>query len=560
MTMKLRSPSGKLAAVFAASALFLAGCGSDSPASKDAQTADTISVADYNALDRDKVKQGGTFTTAIGEISEQQNRHHADSTRYTTMLWEWYNPTIIDSTPEGEFSFNKNYVTDVKEESSNSKTKLVYTINDKAVFNDGTPIDWRAFETTWKINNGKDPAFVPSATDGYENITSVTKGTTDKQAVVEFDSTYPWWTGLFSIIAHPALNDPHNYNDYVKKLHPEWGAGPYKVESIDFNRGEATFVPNEKWWGDAPKLDKRIFRQMDTAAAVNAFKNGEIDATAVPSKDRYAAVKDMQGIELRTGRLPKNALLLLNAKSDILQDIKVREAVARGLDRKLLSSIWFQGVPYTEDPPGSLISFPFQKDYQDNFSKVATFDADKAKAILDEAGWVEGPNGIREKDGKPLAIRYVLVGEDEQTTSVAKASQKMLKDIGIDLKIETHPSSDFSKLATSDDYDIFPISFNAGDPFGVAYFGQMYLSDSQLNRSHAGTPELDAKIRELQALPTREEQIKRGNELEVEAFARYGVIPEFNGVNIVAVKKGLANYGAYAFASVPVENIGWAAE
>lgn len=299
---------------------------------------------------------------------------------------------------------------------------------------------------------------------------------------------------------------------------------------------------------------------MDTAAAVNAFKNGEIDATAVPSKDRYAAVKDMQGIELRTGRLPKNALLLLNAKSDILQDIKVREAVARGLDRKLLSSIWFQGVPYTEDPPGSLISFPFQKDYQDNFSKVATFDADKAKAILDEAGWAEGPNGIREKDGKPLAIRYVLVGEDEQTTSVAKASQKMLKDIGIDLKIETHPSSDFSKLATSDDYDIFPIGFNAGDPFGVAYFGQMYLSDSQLNRSHSGTPELDAKIRELQALPTREEQIKRGNELEVEAFARYGVIPEFNGVNIVAVKKGLANYGAYAFASVPVENIGWAAE
>ncbi|AQL50472.1 Oligopeptide ABC transporter, periplasmic oligopeptide-binding protein OppA [Corynebacterium pseudotuberculosis] len=476
------------------------------------------------------------------------------------MLWEWYNPSIIESTAEGESSFNKNYVTDAKEESSGSKTKIVYTINDKAVSNDGTPIDWHAFETTWKINNGKNPAFSPSSTDGYENIASVTKGANDKQAVVEFESTYPWWQGLFGIIAHPALNDPHNYNDYVKKVHPEWGAGPYKVESIDFNRGEATFVPNEKWWGDTPKLDKRIFRQMDTAAAVNAFKNGEIDATAVPSKDRYAAVKDMQGIELRTGRLPKNALLVLNAKSDVLQDIKVREAVSRGLDRKLLSSIWFQGVPYTEDPPGSLINFPFQKNYQDNFSKVATFDAGKAKALLDESGWAEGPDGIREKDGKPLSLRYVLVGEDEQTTSIAKASQKMLKDIGIDLKIETHPSSDFSKLVSSDDYDIFPIGFTASDPFGVTYFGQTYLSDSQLNRSHAGTPELDAKIRELQALPTRDEQNKRANELEVEALARYGVIPQFNGVNIVAVKKGLANYGAYAFANVPVENIGWASE
>lgn len=209
MSMKLRSPSGKLAAVFAASALFLAGCGGDSPTSKDAQTADTISIADSNPLDRDKIKQGGTFTTAIGEFSEQQNRHHADSTRYTTMLWEWYNPTLIDSTPESEFSFNKNYVTDVKEESSSSKTKLVYTINDKAVFNDGTPSTGVLLKPPGKSTNGKDPAFVPSATDGYENITSVTKGANDKQAVVEFDSTYPWWTGLFSIIAHPALGDPH---------------------------------------------------------------------------------------------------------------------------------------------------------------------------------------------------------------------------------------------------------------------------------------------------------------------------------------------------------------
>ncbi|AQL50473.1 Oligopeptide ABC transporter, periplasmic oligopeptide-binding protein OppA [Corynebacterium pseudotuberculosis] len=55
--MKLRSPSGKLAAVFAASALLLAGCGGDSSTSKNAQNADSISVADYNPLDRDKVKQ-----------------------------------------------------------------------------------------------------------------------------------------------------------------------------------------------------------------------------------------------------------------------------------------------------------------------------------------------------------------------------------------------------------------------------------------------------------------------------------------------------------------------
>jgi len=70
--------------------------------------------------------------------------------------------------------------------------------------------------------------------------------------------------------------------------------------------------------------------------------------------------------------------------------------------------------------------------------------------------------------------------------------------------------------------------------------------------------DLDEKIAELQQLPTQEEQIKRANELEKEALQQYGIMPYVNGPQLYATKNGLANYGSYAFALVPKENIGWA--
>ncbi|MFS0466462.1 hypothetical protein ACL1CI_09595, partial [Corynebacterium striatum] len=137
------------------------------------------------------------------------------------------------------------------------------------------------------------------------------------------------------------------------------------------------------------------------------------------------------------------------------------------------------------------------------------------------------------------------------------ATQKMLKDIGIDLKVEERPSSDFSEIATKKDFDIFPMGFTAGDPFGIAYFGQVYRSDSELNKSGTGTPEMDKKIEELAKIADPDEQIKKGNELEREALSTYGIMPIYNGPAMVATSPKLANFGAASFAVLEVEDIGY---
>ena len=556
-----RSSVMSVVAVVAATSLMLSGCTSDKK-NVDYGPAATVEIkpnGDYNPLERDQIKDGGELTLPILEVPEQSNSLHGNAIVDGTTLWRWYNPQMTLADGDGTWHPNPAYLTNVKDEEVDGKTVVTYDINPDAVFNDDTPIDWRAFETMWKFSNAENPDVVANSTDGYDQIESVTAGESDKQAVVTYKQAYPWWQALFDRVLHPSVADAQTFNEgYLKNPHPEWGSGPYKVDQFDYNSGTVSFVPNEKWWGEKPKLDKVTYRQMESQATINAYQAGEVDAVEITNKDHLAVAKTVKDTTLRGTLRPSNYLVTLNAKTPTLEDVKVREAVFTGLNRETLAQVRFNGMDYKEDLPGSFALFQNQKGYQDNFGGLVTYDQDKAKQLLDEAGWAEGGDGIREKDGKKLTLRYVTFGDSQLAKSTAAAMQKMLKDIGVDLQVEERPSSDFSRVIAEREFDVLTSGFTSYDPYGVAYFKQVYASDSELNKSGTGTPEMDQKIAELQQLPTQEEQIERANELEKEALQQYGIMPYVNGPQLYATKNGLANYGSYAFALVPKENIGWA--
>ena len=559
--MRRRSSVMSVVAVVAATGLLLSGCTSDkkNANSGPATTVEIKPTGDYNPLERDQIKDGGELTLPILEVPEQSNSLHGNAIVDGTTLWRWYNPQMTLADGDGTWHPNPAYLTNVNAEEVDGKTVVTYDINPDAVFNDGTPIDWRVFETMWKFNNAENPDVVANSTDGYDQIESVTAGESDKQAVVTYKQAYPWWQALFDRVLHPSVADAQTFNEgYLKNPHPEWGAGPYKVDQFDYNSGTVSFVPNEKWWGEKPKLDKVTYRQMESQATINAYQAGEVDAVEITNKDHLAVAKTVKDTVLRGTLRPSNYLVTLNAKTPTLEDVKVREAVFTGMDRETLAQVRFNGMDYTENLPGSFALFQNQKGYQDNFGSLVTYDQDKAKQLLDEAGWAESGDGIREKDGKKLTLRYVTFGDSQLVKSTAAAMQKMLKDIGVDLQVAERPSSDFSKVIAEREFDVLTSGFMSYDPYGVAYFKQVYASDSELNKSGTGTPEMDEKIAELQQLPTQEEQIKRANELEKEALQQYGIMPYVNGPQLYATKNGLANYGSYAFALVPKENIGWA--
>lgn len=564
--MHNRFRAAALAGVTALS-LTLTACGGDGDSSKDSGSNSSSSnkafevkpAGSYNEQDRDAIKDGGELTLPISELTEQQNYFHANANAYTNSVWRFYNPQLSLFDGDGTWHANPDYLTDVKEDTVDGNTVITYTIRDEAKYNDGTPIDWKSFENTWKFSNGENKDIQVNSTDGYQQIKSVAAGVNDKQAVVTFDGAYPWWQGIFNFLLPPQVDSAQKYNEaYINQLHPEWGAGPFTVDHVDFNSGEVSFKRNDKWWGEPAKLDKVTYRQMESQASLNAFKAGEVDALGISDKDSFAAAQSMgDQVELRAATLPANYLFELNAKAPNLTDEKVREAILTGIDRSQLAAIRFNGLDYSEELPGSLSLLSTQEGYHDNFGEVISYDKEKAEQLLDEAGWTKGGDGMRVKDGQKLTVRYVTLGDSPMTQATATAIQAMLRGIGVDLQVEERPSSDFSQVTSERDFDLFALGFRMTDPFGMAYFGQMYASDSDFNLTGTGSPEFDKKIKELQKLQTKDEQIERGNELEKEAFQHYAFLPYANGADIQAVKPGLANLGAYSFAIVPVENIGW---
>ncbi|MFF3693074.1 ABC transporter family substrate-binding protein [Streptomyces sp. NPDC002221] len=523
---------------------------------KDAPKA-ASSVTDYNPQPYDNIKDGGTYTTA-GTFDDQGNPFNVNATLTATRVWSWYNADAITYSPTGEVQYNPDYYSDVKVTVEGGHQKVVLTINPKAAFNDGTPIDWTAIAATWKANNGSNKAFSASSTSGYDGITSVEQGKGAKQAVITFKGVDASWSSLFPTFLHPKAATVENFNQaYVKKAHPEWGAGPYTVGSWDEHSGNITFVRNPKWWGKKGKLDKRVYVNLESAAAVNAFKNGQLDYTSAVDAESLKQIKGLSGTEIRSGGSPFEYSLNFNTKSPILSEKAVRQAIQESVDRPQIAKIQFQGLDYKEPLPGSAVLHSFQKGYQDNVSAVLKYAPDDAQKVLDAAGWKPGSDGVRVKDGKRLEVGYTLLGDDALGKATAGALTEMLKQIGVRLVIKKADDADFSKILSERDFDLFLSGNRSMDPFAARYLCDFYCSDHDSNITGSGTPELNKEITATTEIADLGAQNAAVNKVEQKALQEYAFLPLFSGPSTYGVKKGLANVGATIFYSPLPETIGW---
>ncbi|MEW1891416.1 MULTISPECIES: ABC transporter family substrate-binding protein [unclassified Streptomyces] len=551
-------PVALIAAVSVAATACQSSGGSDDSGggAKNAPKAASAAV-DYNPQPYENIKDGGTYTT-VGTFDDQGNPFNVNATLTASRVWGWYNADAITYSPTGDVQYNKDYYSDVKVSVDGGNQKVVLTINPKAAFNDGTPIDWRAIEATWKANNGSDKEFAASSTDGYDQITSVAKGKDAKEAVITFKGVNASWSTLFTTFLHPKAATVANFNKaYVKKAHPEWGAGPYTVGKWDTHSGNITFVRNPKWWGRKGKLDKRVYVNLESTAGVNAFKNGQLDYTSAVDAESLKQVKGLKGTEIRSGGSPFEYSLYFNTKSAVLSEKAVRKAVQQSVDRAQIAKIQFQGLDYKEPLPGSAVLYSFQKGYEDNLSAVLKYDPAEAKKTLDAAGWKPGPDGVRVKNGKKLDVGYTLLGDDPLGKATAGALAAMLKPAGIHLDIRKGDDADFAKTISERRFDLFLSGNRSMDPFGARYLCDFYCSDRDSNITGSGNPALDKEIRATTEIADLDEQTAAVNKVEKKALQEYAFLPLFSGPSTYGVKKGLANVGATIFYTPLPETVGW---
>jgi len=553
------------------SALVMSGCapaGNGGGGGSEGEAPQTVTGADYNPQSRDNLEVGGELRIPVPNIAEQLNYFHGDGDARVTQIGTWFRPQILLMKPDGTIYKNDAYLDEYSFGVEDGKTVVHFKVNEKAVWNDGTPIDVTAFQATWTAQNGENEEYQPNSTDGWKEIESVEAGENDHDVIVTFKSEFAWPEMVFSQLLHPAVNTPELFNTaFLGDWHPEWGAGPYTVEDYDKTGGVVTLTPNPKWWGNEPLLEKVSFIQMEPTAAVNALRNGEVDMAETGSAELLAQVEDLKGVKTYKGQATANAIFTLNASNPVLSELEVRKAVFEAINIEQIKEIIFNGLNYTEDPAGSLTLFSFQPNYSNALEAAGRKDGDTegANKILDDAGWVAGSDGIREKDGQRLSLVFPVHSDTETARARSLAVQSQLKAIGVEVTIDQRPSADFAEDYNTQNGDIFFLNFTSSDPFGAAWFCQLYCSDSQLNLSGTGTPEIDKMIHDdLESISDPVEQTKKAMEMEAEIFAKtWGIIPVLNGPEIWTVKEGLANLtpepyvGLDLFGIQPVENVGY---
>ena len=566
--MKNLTKIGGVSAVVAALALTACGGGGAAKGPEAAKGQDSGSdlskLISINAKDAKDLQPGGKVTLPLGSIGPDFNGfsnagNSADNTALHRPVdqagtWGCWNFDF-----DGTASPNKDFCEDVKSDVKDGKQTITIKVNAKAKFNDGTPVDVKTFENTWKMLNGSNKDIDVVTSGAYEFVDSVKAGVSDKEVVVTTTQPVYPLDSLFTGLIHPAVNTPEIFNTgFTGDLHPEWMAGPFKVDKYDSAAKTVTMVPNDKWWGTKPVLDSVVFRQLETSAQIAAFKNGEIDGVSANTISLYKQLDGTKNSDVRRGQRLFAGGLNLNAQKAPMTDVAVRKAIFSAVDREALRKVRFNGLNWEEESSGSMMLLPFSKYYQDNYP-VSETGPDAAKKVLTEAGYKANAAGIMEKDGVPAAFKISNFGDDPTTLAFAQTLQKQLQAGGMDVGIDQRGSADFGKVVGSRDFSLSISGYSVG-PDATDSVKQFY--DSKTNTNKLGDAELDAEIKKLSTIADNTERNKAAMEVEKKHMAKYfsmGVV--MNGPQISFARTGLANYGPSLFKSLSQvpdwTTIGW---
>lgn len=553
--MRIRSTTIRLAIPLVALGLIVTGCSSSSGPTSSGVLGTTNDINPHPVTD---LKDGGNLRLSLTSYPASFNYLQVDGTTQDTsdvvspLLGS---PFITDAA--GQPSVDHNYFTDVQLTSQDPQV-VTYTINPKAVWTDGSPITWEDMQSEWQAQSGSNPAYQVSATSGYDQIEKVERGADDRQAVVTFKKHFAEWKGLFGpLYPKAATSSPQAFDDWARNTLPV-SAGPFVITNLDRTQNRITLGRNPKWWGDTPKLDTITFSVLDFSAIIPAIQNNELDEGPAAGLQAVTAARNTPGVEVRHAPPPGYSFLSFNgAPGSILADVKLRQALAKAVDRQTIAATYLRGLVDNPHALNNHIFFEGQKGYQDN-SQVVAFNLDQAAKELDELGWVK-KGDIREKDGRKLELRDVMYQQDSWVDD-AKIIQSDFQKIGVKLDIQTIPGQGlFTNVIDPGNYDLAQWSIG-GTPFPLGALKQFFYYDPnnwQSNKSKIGSPELNALIDQTLSELDPDKAIQLANQADRMIWEEVWSLPFNQGPGNVAVRKDLANWGSFGLATPDYTKVGF---
>ena len=211
------------------------------------------------------------------------------------------------------------------------------------------------------------------------------------------------------------------------------GTGPFKL--LEWNAQQRTVLErfDEHFRGPANFDQFQLDIVPEAAGRLAALESGQADNSiwALNAEDNQLLVDSGNFTVFETMNVATNHFPVNNTHP-VLSDKAVRKAMMHAIDRQSLADDIFLGQAVIAT---SNLSPAIEKFYNPD---VVTYDynPDTARQLLEEAGWVEGEDGIREKDGEKLSFTCVTITGDTQRRPEAEIAQQQLREVGMDMQLQ----------------------------------------------------------------------------------------------------------------------------
>ena len=333
------------------------------------------------------------------------------------------------------------------------------------------------------------------------------------------------------------------------------GLGQFKIESIV--AGESvTLVPNEHYYKGVAKVDKVVMEVVSPDNIVSEMKAGNYDIATMPNS-QYEAYKDLTNVTLLSaqasayeyigfhlGKFDATTGKNVTDPNAKMADVKLRQAMAYALDIDAAGQNLYNGLQHSSNS----IIIPFFNDIYNKEQEGFTYNPEKAKQLLDEAGYkdVDG-DGLREnKDGSKLQINFAARTRDEANESLVQQYLNWWKEIGLDVKLYTgrtiELNSFYDKVQADDpEIDVFAGGWSTGyDPNPEGLFGESAKFNFERYVDPEGTA-IMKKIASTEAFDSAK-NIEFYKEWQKYVHDKTFIFPTLVGESITAVNKRVKYY------------------
>ncbi|HVA15371.1 MAG TPA: peptide ABC transporter substrate-binding protein [Stellaceae bacterium] len=324
---------------------------------------------------------------------------------------------------------------------------VTYTLLPDARWGDGAPVTTEDVAFSYEV--GKSPLVPVADAETYRRIVKL-----DIKDAKTFTLTLDRLTfdyasaAAFDILpAHlerAAFADPAQYRFRTlydsDPTNPGLYDGPYRIAAIAPG-SHIVLERNPYWSGQKPYFRLVVIWTVENTAAVEAnLLAGGLDMVAGElglSLDEALAFEKHHGSAFNILYKPGLSYehIDLNLDNPILADRRVRQALLYGIDRKAISDGIFAG----RDPVADSFLPPLDPAYSADVPHYA-YDPAKARALLDDAGWHLASDGIRRKDGAPLALELATTSGNRTREMIEQVLQAQWRQIGIDVRLKNQPA------------------------------------------------------------------------------------------------------------------------